>query len=195
MANDYKEAVASLREYLDADAGGLRRLKDVTRAEQAVRSKETALKSLREAEIETTRLKSLLQREQDLRQQRERDIAAMVREAAEDRKRPLTIAARDQGRPLPAPNAEVAFTDDNRWTEAAVRGLTQNPIYCGLAGYPAIVPTEQWIRTNIAMIEREGVDQFLVNMIHLLKTTFGTVEDDEYPGFYDEDDDEDEDDV
>jgi len=71
--------------------------------------------------------------------------------------------------PLPSPNAEVVSGELGG--ETGVRGILCNPIYAGVAPYPAMVSDEQWIRAACEQIRQEGPEQFLVNMLYCLKQT------------------------
>jgi len=72
------------------------------------------------------------------------------------------------------PNVEIRpETDQGPWTEDQVRGVLHNPIYAGLGPYPAIVPDKDWIAVNIRLIKEEGPEQYLVNLLYVLRATFG----------------------
>jgi hypothetical protein len=40
--------------------------------------------------------------------------------------------------------------------------------------YPAIVDDETWVRAAARMIEKEGSEQFLANMVYVLRQSLGT---------------------
>jgi hypothetical protein len=73
---------------------------------------------------------------------------------------------------LPRPNVCVARTGQGELTEEKVRGMLCNPIYAGLGPYPAIVTDEQWVTCAKQMIEEEGPEQFLVNLLYCLRESF-----------------------
>ena len=50
-----------------------------------------------------------------------------------------------------------------------VRGMICNPIYTGVPPYPSIISDEEWIAAATRMINEEGVEQFLVNLLHVLR--------------------------
>ncbi len=75
-------------------------------------------------------------------------------------------------RPLPPVTVEIATGGRHTWTEAAVRGTICNPIYAGVGPYPQMIEDEMWVRAAAKMIEQEGVEQFLVNMLHVLRQSF-----------------------
>jgi hypothetical protein len=78
-------------------------------------------------------------------------------------------------RPLPKPTAEfvASSADTSSLTEAELRGILCNPIYAGVGPYPAIVSDEQWIHAAAGMVRTEGAEQFLVNLLHILRETLG----------------------
>jgi hypothetical protein len=77
--------------------------------------------------------------------------------------------------PLPAPNVVVAKsgTPLDELSPAAVKGILVNPIYPGLGPFPGLVQDEAWVRACSKLIEEEGTEQFLVNLLHVLRECFG----------------------
>jgi hypothetical protein len=55
------------------------------------------------------------------------------------------------------------------FTEEEVRGLIANPVYTGIGPFPQLVPDEEWIRCAAKAIRVEGPEQFLVNMLYVLR--------------------------
>jgi len=80
--------------------------------------------------------------------------------------------------PLPEPTV-VPDEDAEGWTEADIRRVICNPLHA-LNG---TVPDATWIRSAEKFIEQEGLEQFLVNMLCVLREELIEVED------VDEDDD------
>jgi hypothetical protein len=76
--------------------------------------------------------------------------------------------------PLPAPNVVVARsgTPMHELSPAAVKGILVNPIYTGVGPFPRLVEDEAWVRACAKLIETEGADQFLVNLLHVLRACF-----------------------
>lgn len=78
-------------------------------------------------------------------------------------------------KPLPKVNVEhVAAGDFGEMTPEKVRGMICNPVYTGLGPYEAILDDEKWIRSAVRMIETEGSEQFLVNLLYVLRQSLGT---------------------
>ncbi|MEW6743486.1 MAG: hypothetical protein AB1486_12085 [Planctomycetota bacterium] len=73
--------------------------------------------------------------------------------------------------PLPAPNVVVARsgTPMHELTPEAVKGMLVNPIYAGIGPFPPLVDDETWVRAAARLIEEEGVEQFLVNLLYVLR--------------------------
>jgi len=73
--------------------------------------------------------------------------------------------------PLPAPNVVVARagTPMNELSPAAVKGILVNPIYTGVGPFPRLVEDEAWVRACAKLIEEEGKEQFLVNLLYVLR--------------------------
>jgi len=65
-------------------------------------------------------------------------------------------------------NAEKSRPDQGLWTGDQVRDTLRNPIYAGLGPYPAIVSDE-----NAQLIREEGPEQYLANLLRVLRNTFG----------------------
>jgi hypothetical protein len=74
-------------------------------------------------------------------------------------------------KPLPKPNAKMKLSGSSmaQLTEEEVRGMIANPIYAGIGPYPQLIPDEQWVRCAAKAIAEDGAEQFLVNMIHVLR--------------------------
>ena len=60
-------------------------------------------------------------------------------------------------------------------TPEKMRGMICNPIYTGINPFPASVTDEQWVRAAAQMIKKEGSEQFLVNLLYVLRESFGDV--------------------
>ena len=83
------------------------------------------------------------------------------------------IFANGNGKPLPEPNVAIRVSgDDGPWTPEHVRGIISNPCYAGVGPYPGLVPEDDWVHAAVRQIEKDGEEQFLVNMLHLLRGMF-----------------------
>ena len=73
--------------------------------------------------------------------------------------------------PLPAPNVVVAMsgTPMHELSPAAIKGILVNPIYTGVGPFPRLVEDEAWVRACAKLIEEEGKEQFLVNLLFVLR--------------------------
>jgi hypothetical protein len=69
-------------------------------------------------------------------------------------------------KPLPRPNAVAPMSGETNWTAEKVKGLLCNPLYIG---HP--LSEEEWVRGAIQMIKEEGREQFLVNLVAVLRQT------------------------
>jgi hypothetical protein len=83
--------------------------------------------------------------------------------------------------PLPAPNVIVARsgTPIHELSPEAVKGILVNPIYTGVGPFPRLVEDGAWVRACAKLIEEEGPQQFLVNLLFVLRECLPTVTDEE----------------
>jgi hypothetical protein len=74
-------------------------------------------------------------------------------------------------KPLPAPNVVVprAGTPPQQLSPEAVKGILVNPIYTGVGPFPRMVEDAAWVRAGAKLIEEEGAEQFLVNLLYVLR--------------------------
>jgi hypothetical protein len=75
---------------------------------------------------------------------------------------------------LPAPNVVVARTGTppEQLSPEAVKGILVNPIYTGVGHFPRLVEDAAWVRACVKLIEEEGPQQFLVNLVYVLRECF-----------------------
>jgi hypothetical protein len=97
--------------------------------------------------------------------------------------------------PLPPRTVKYA-SDSSEMNEAAVNGMLSNPVYVGVPPYRRVVSDEAWIRAATQLIEQDGPEQFLVNMLYMLRASMvDAVPDeaipDDYDGPWPDDDDDD----
>jgi hypothetical protein len=77
-------------------------------------------------------------------------------------------------KPLPAPNVVVARSGTpDQLSPEAVKGILVNPIYTGVGPFPRLVEDAAWVRACARLIDEEGADQFLVNLLYVLRECFG----------------------
>lgn len=78
-------------------------------------------------------------------------------------------------KPLPKVNVEFATSEDaGGMTAEKMRSLICNPIYAGVGPFPALIDDEMWVRAAAQMIAKEGPEQFLVNMLYVLRQSLGS---------------------
>ena len=77
-------------------------------------------------------------------------------------------------KPLPAPNVVVtrAGAPLHELPPEAVKGILVNPIYTGVGPFPRLVGDAAWVRACAQLIEVEGPQQFLVNLLYVLRECF-----------------------
>lgn len=76
---------------------------------------------------------------------------------------------------LPEPDVEFVTSDQqsDHWTEAGVKGIVMNPAYAGVGGFPPYITDKQWVAACKQVMEQDTPEQFLVNLLFLLRKTFG----------------------
>lgn len=75
------------------------------------------------------------------------------------------------------PNVVVRTAHDSgAFTDAQVRGMVCNPIYAGVPPYPGMMDDETWIAAAKRAIEEQGAEQFLVNMLYVLRESMKSVQ-------------------
>ena len=74
-------------------------------------------------------------------------------------------------KPLPAPNVVVsrAGTSPAQLSPEAVKGILVNPLYTGVGPFPRLVEDVVWVWACAKLIEDEGKEQFLVNLLFVLR--------------------------
>jgi hypothetical protein len=87
--------------------------------------------------------------------------------------------------PLPARTVKY-ITNAEELSEAAVEGMVSNPVYVGVPPYRRVVSDEAWIQAATTLIEKKGAEQFLVNMLYMLRVSMvDVVPDEAIPEDYD----------
>jgi hypothetical protein len=70
---------------------------------------------------------------------------------------------------IAAPNLAVPPLGTARFPVGMGEAAICNPIYAGIPPYPPLVSDEEWIAAARRVIEQEGIEQFLANMLYLLR--------------------------
>jgi hypothetical protein len=83
--------------------------------------------------------------------------------------------------PLPAPNVIVARAEMpmHELSADAIKGILVNPIYTGVGPFPRVVEDAAWVRACAKLIEEEGKEQFLVNLLFVLHECLPKVTDED----------------
>jgi len=82
---------------------------------------------------------------------------------------------RPDPKPLPQPNVDLTVSEDGEMTAEKVRAMFCNPLYAGItANFPKLVDDETWIRAAAQAIREHGPEQWLVNMLYVLRASLGT---------------------
>jgi hypothetical protein len=70
---------------------------------------------------------------------------------------------------LPNPNVSHTPPDTDKLDDRTVKGMICNPIYTGVPPFQQLVSDEAWIQAATQLIAEEGPQQFLVNMLYMLR--------------------------
>ncbi len=76
---------------------------------------------------------------------------------------------------LPKPTVNFVESGHEPSSEEDVRGILSNPIYCGIGPFPKMVEDEKYVSAAVKSIEEDGAEQFVVNMLYLMRKSFDTV--------------------
>jgi len=76
--------------------------------------------------------------------------------------------------PLPKPNVDLSPSGDGDVTPEQVRALFCNPLFTGIAHFPKVVDDETWVRAAMQAIREHGAEQWLVNMLYVLREFLDT---------------------
>jgi hypothetical protein len=69
-------------------------------------------------------------------------------------------------KPLPKPNVVAPMSGETNWSAEKVKAIFCNPLYIG---HP--FSEENWVRHAAKIIKEEGREQFLVNMVAVMRQT------------------------
>ena len=64
---------------------------------------------------------------------------------------------------------DIGANAGNEWTEEHVREVLCNPFVTGIGPFPAIISDEEWVKVASKIIQDEGPEQFLVNLLAILR--------------------------
>jgi hypothetical protein len=81
---------------------------------------------------------------------------------------------RPDQKPLPKPNVDLTASEDGEMTPEKVRALFCNPLYTGLAHFPRLIDDETWVRAAAQALREHGSEQWLVNMLYVLRESLDT---------------------
>jgi hypothetical protein len=83
------------------------------------------------------------------------------------------------GKALPRPNVEwvPTGTPNTAMTAAAIKGILVNPLYAGAGPFPPIVGDAQWVAACTKLLQQEPPEQFLVNLLFVLRQSLATLGD------------------
>jgi len=86
----------------------------------------------------------------------------------------------EEGSDGPLPEPTVAFptseSSPDDWTESDLRAILTNPVYAGIGPYPPYISDAQWVACAKKLVAEEGPEQFLVNLLHVLRASFAGFE-------------------
>ncbi len=75
--------------------------------------------------------------------------------------------------PRPSVFRSPATADAERWTEPDVRSMLCNPTHAGIGPHAQLVPDDLWVDAVVKLAATEGLKQTLVNVLAMLRSTFG----------------------
>jgi len=70
---------------------------------------------------------------------------------------------------LPKPNVTYVPSNSDILDERSIKGMICNPIYTGLPPFGQVISDEAWVQAATQLIAEEGPEQFLVNMLYMLR--------------------------
>ena len=84
-----------------------------------------------------------------------------------------------QMKELPQPDVEwvPSGTPDGAMTAAGVKGILVNPLNAGAGPFPPLVSDAQWVAACKQLLQRDTPEQFLVNLLFVLRQSLETLGD------------------
>ena len=84
------------------------------------------------------------------------------------------MAKKPRKKQIPQPNVTFRSSlEGGELTPADILGMICNPVYAGIGPYPALMSDEEWVAAAAKAIRKEGPEQFLVNMLYMLRKSLG----------------------
>jgi hypothetical protein len=75
-------------------------------------------------------------------------------------------------KPLPKPNVVMPMNGQVKLTPEMVKAIACNPIYAGIGPYRRLHSDEEWVKCAAKIIMEDGAEQFLVNLLAVLRPCF-----------------------
>ncbi len=102
------------------------------------------------------------------------EMTPLARETAKN-ERLFTITPRQPPQTLPSISVNYFMMEDEEpVAPAKLRSIICNPVYAGIPPYaPSLIDDEMWVSSAAMLARREGVEQFLVNMLYTLQMALG----------------------
>ncbi len=66
-----------------------------------------------------------------------------------------------------------AGTPPDQLPPEAVKGILVNPVSTGVGPFPRLVEDAAWVRACARLVREEGPEQFLVNLLYVLRECLG----------------------
>ena len=76
----------------------------------------------------------------------------------------------------PIPKPTVRSATGSSWEASDVRAVLCNPVNVGLGPFKQIVPEDLWLKGAEKQVAEHGPEQFLVNVLFMLKDSFKRVQ-------------------
>ncbi|RLC56547.1 MAG: hypothetical protein DRI80_16120 [Chloroflexota bacterium] len=59
-----------------------------------------------------------------------------------------------------------------RWTPEVLKEMLTNPVYAGIGPYPAFIEEREWVEANVRLIEEEGAEPIIENILARFQEVF-----------------------
>ena len=69
----------------------------------------------------------------------------------------------------------LSGTRPEDFTEAGIKGICMNPAYAGIADFLPLISDKQWVAACKKIMEQDSPEQFLVNLLYLLRSILGYI--------------------